>query len=155
MISKEHIITGAMLMLVTYTLGISLIGQAFPVGQTTRTLSSTGSIQIQTTAGIGIYYDYQGNTALTSVSWGTLQPGGSQAVIFYIKNEGSSATILSLQTSNWNPANASNYLNLNWNYNGQPINVNEVVQITLTISVASNIEGITNFSFDITIVGTG
>ncbi len=98
MISKEHIITGAMLMLVTYTLGLSLIGQAFPVDQTTRTLSSTGSIQIQTTAGIGIYYDYQGNTALTSVSWGTLQPGGSQAVIIYIKNEGSSATIISLHS---------------------------------------------------------
>ena len=152
--SKEYIITGAMLILVTYTLGLSLVSQAFPAGQTTRTLSSTGAIQIQTTAGIGVYSNVQGTTPLTSVSWGTLQPGGSQIVTVYIKNEGDSATTLSLETSNWSPTDAETYLGFSWNYNGYPINPDAVVQITLTISVASNIEGITNFSFDITIIGS-
>ena len=154
MVSKEYIITGAMLILVTYTLGLSLVSQAFPAGQTTRTLSSTGAIQIQATSGIGVYSDDQGTTPLTSVPWGTLQPGGSQNLICYIKNEGSSATTLSLETSNWNPASAANYLTLSWNYNGQPIDANAVVQITLTLSVDSGIEGITSFGFDITIVGS-
>ena len=154
MISKESIITSAMLILVTYTLGLSLVSQAFPAGQTTRTLSSTGAIQIQATAGIGVYSDQQGTTPLTSVPWGTLQPGGTKILTVYIKNEGSTSTTLSLETSNWNPTAAENYLGLGWNYNGDPINPDAVVQITFTLTVASNIEVITTFGFDITIVGS-
>jgi len=154
MISKESIITSAMLILVTYTLGLSLVSQAFPAGQTSTTLSSTGAIQIQTSAGIGVYSDVQGSTPLTSVSWGTLQPGGSQNVICYIKNEGSAATTLSLETSNWSSTAAENYLDLSWNYNGNPIDPDAVVQITLTLTVAANIEGVSTFSLDITIVGS-
>ncbi len=154
MVSKEYIITGAMLILITYTLGLSLVSQAFPAGQTTQTLSSAGTIQIQTTAGIGVYSDVQGTTPLTSVPWGTLQPGGNKIVTLYIKNEGIAATTLSLETSNWNPTAAETYIGLGWNYNGAPIAPDAVVQITLTLSVASNIEGITTFGFGITIVGT-
>ena len=56
--SKEQIITAAMLLLITYTLSLSCISQAFPEGQESKTISSTGTIQIQTTTGIGIYHDY-------------------------------------------------------------------------------------------------
>ena len=154
MIRKEYIITGAMLTLITYTLGLSLVSQVFPAGQTSQTFSSTGAIQIQTTAGIAVYSDSQGNTPLTSVSWGTLQPGESKNVICYIKNEGNTPITLTLQASNWSPAAAPNYFALSWNYNNQPINPDQVVQVTLTLSVASNINGITNFGFDITIVGS-
>ena len=154
MASKESIITGAIIILITYTLGLSLISQAFPASQTTQTLSSSGSIQIQTTANIGVYHDIGCTTPLTSLAWGTLQPGGSQAIVCYIKNEGSSALTLSMYPSGWAPPEAADYLTLSWNYNGYPINPNAVVQVTFTLSVDGSIEGITNFSFDITIVGT-
>ena len=154
MVNKEFIITSAMLLLITYTLGLSLVTQAFPAGQATKTLSSAGTIQIQTTAGIGVYSNAQCNTQLTSVSWGTLQPGGNQIAICYIKNEGNTPITLSLQASNWSPSSASNYLALSWNYNNQPISPDQVVPITLTLSVDSNIVGITNFGFDITIIGS-
>jgi len=153
MTRKEVVVTGAMIMLVTYTLGLSLVSQAFPADQTTTTLSSAGTIQIQTSAGLGVYQEDSGSVVLSSVSWGTLQPGESQNVICYIKNEGNSATIISLDTSNWSPTNAESYLNLNWDYNGYPIAPDAVIPITLTLSVDSNIEGISTFSFDITIVG--
>jgi len=153
MISKESILTGAMLILVTYTLGLSLVSQAFPAGQTIRTLSSTGTIQ--TTAGIGVYSNAQGSTPLTSVPWGTLQPGGSQSVTFYIKHEGSTATTLSLETSNWSSTAAETYLDLSWNYTtGTQIDPDAVVEITLTLTVDANIQGVETFSFDITIVGS-
>jgi len=143
-----------MIILITYTLGLSLVSQAFPATQTIKTLSSTGSIQVQTTAGIGIYSDVQCNSPLTSMAWGTLEPGGSQAVVCYIKNEGDAATTLSMYDSNWYPSNAEDYLSLSWNYNGQPINKDNSVQVTFTLSVSASIAGITSFSFDITIVGT-
>ena len=147
-------ITGAMLILVTYTFGLSLISQAYPAGQATKTLSSTGSIQIQTTTGIGVYSDSGCNTELTSVPWGSLQPGGSQQVVCYIKNEGTAAATLSLTTDNWTPASASTYIHLTWNYDEQSLSADEVVAVTLTLSVDSNIEGITSFGFDITIAGS-
>jgi len=153
MVRKESIIIGSMLMLITYTLCLSLVTQAFPAGQSSKTFSSAGTIQIQTTTGIGVYSNSQCSTQLTTVSWGTLQPGGNQNAICYIKNEGNTPITLSLQASNWSPTSASNYLALNWNYNNQPITPNQVVQVTLTLSVASNIAGITNFGFDITIIG--
>jgi len=156
MVSKESIITGAMLILITYTLGLSLVSQAFPATQTGKTLSSTGSIQIQTTYGIGVYSDFGCTTPRTSMSWGTLEPGGSQNVICYIKNEGSAATTLSMYASNWDPESlaTSNYLVLSWNYDSNPIDPDAVVQITFTLTVSPDITGITTFSFDITIVGT-
>jgi hypothetical protein len=152
MVSKETIITGAMIILITYTLGLSLVSQAFPATLTSKKLSSTGSIQ--TTADIGIYSNPQCSTPLTSLSWGTLEPGQSQAIACYIKNEGSSALTLSMYPSGWDPAEAQTYLTLNWNYNGASINPDAVVPITFTLSVDESIEGITSFSFDVNIVGT-
>ena len=154
MVSKESIITGAMIILVTYTLGLSLVSQAFPATQTTQTLSSSGSIQIQTTADLGVYSDPACTIPLTSLSWGTLQPGGSQTHSCYIKNEGDTALTLSLQTTGWNPAIAENYLNLSWNYNGASIGAGAVIHVTFTLSVDAGITGVSTFSFDITIVGT-
>jgi len=154
MMSKESIITGAMLILITYTLSLSLVSQAFPAAQTSKTLSSAGSIQIQTTVGIGVYSDSECTIPRTAMAWGTLVPGGSQNVVCYIKNEGSAASALSMYASNWSPASAENYLTLNWNYDSNPISPDAVVQITFTLTVSSDITGITSFSFDITIVGT-
>jgi hypothetical protein len=152
--SKESIITGAMIILITYTLSLSLVSQAFPATQTNKTLSSTGSIQIQTTAEIGVYSNFQCTTPLTSLEWGTLEPGGSQNRDCWIKNEGSSALILSLETSNWSPAAAASYLSLDWDYTGGAIDPDDSVHITFTLSVDSGISGIETFGFNINIVGT-
>ena len=152
--SKESIITGAIIILITYTLSLSLVSQAFPATLTSKTLSSTGSIQIQTTAEIGVYSNFQCTTQLTSLSWGTLEPGGSQAIVGYIKNEGTTPLTLSMYPSGWNPTQAEDYLTLSWNYNGASLDPNEVVQVTFTLFVNESIEGITNFSFSVNIVGT-
>jgi hypothetical protein len=50
-----------------------------------------------------------------------------------------------MTTENWNPQNAPNYLTRNWNCNGQQLNPLEVVQITLSLTVSSSIQGIKNF----------
>jgi hypothetical protein len=61
---------------------------------------------------------------------------------------------LSLQTSNWSPTAAQNYLDLSWDYNGAYIAAGAAIHVTFTLSVDASIEGITTFSFDITIVGS-
>ena len=152
MVSKETLITGAMIILITYTLGLSLVSQAFPATQTSKKLSSTGSIQ--TSAEIGVYSNFQCTTPLTSLSWGTLEPGESQAIVCYIKNEGDTALTLSMYPSGWNPTEATDYLTLSWNYDGNPISPHTSVQVTFTLSVDASIEDITTFSFDVNIIGT-
>ena len=152
--NKETIITGAMILLITYTLCLSLVSQVFPATQTSKTLSNTGSIQIQTSEGIGIYSDFACSNVMESMSWGTLEPGTSRDIVCYIRNEGSDPTTLSLETSNWIPTEASTYLDLSWDYDDQPMSADDVIEVTFTLTVSASIDGITTFSFDITIIGT-
>lgn len=153
--SKEHIISIAMLLLITYTASLSFVSQAFPAGQQSHTLSSTGNIQIQATTGVGIYSNYQCTSELTSLSWGTLEPGETSTITCYIKNEGDTTIILSLETSNWSPSSASNYLACFWDYNGAQIAAGQVATVNLSLSASANTQGITNFGFDVTIIGSG
>jgi hypothetical protein len=151
--SKEYIITIAMLGLITYTIGLSLVSQAYPAGQAVTKLSSGGSIQITASEGLGVYSNYQCTDEMTVIDWGSLEPGATQTIIIYVKNEGDSPATLSLETSNWIPSSSSEYLTLNWNYYNQVINSDSSTQVALTLSVDPSITGIENFSFDISIVG--
>lgn len=149
--SKEAIITVSMITLIIYTLTLSLVGQAFPAQQTTKTLSSTGTIQ---TVGVGVYSDSQLTTPVTAITWGTLEPGASQDFVCYIRNEGNAPSTLTLAISNWSPPAASSYLTLSWDYTGQSINPGSAVLVTFTLEVDPSITGITTFGFDITIIGS-
>ena len=84
-----------------------------------------------------------------------VEPGSSTSVTVYIKNTGNSPVTLTLDTENWNPSSASNYMSLSWDYNGQSIDAGGVVQVELTLTVYSNVTGITDFNFDIVITGSG
>jgi hypothetical protein len=117
-------------------------------------LYSHGSIQIQT-IGVKAYSDASCTTPVSDVAWGTLTPGLSSTNIIYIKNEGTSSLTLSLDTTNWNPTNAPNYITLNWDYGGQTIAPDQVIQIIFTLSVSQTINGINDFNFEIIIDGTG
>jgi hypothetical protein len=110
------------------------------------TIGSTGSIKA---IGVGVYWDSSCTNEVTSLDWSIIEAGSSDTKMVYIKNAGNTAAILSLDTGNWNPSNAADYISLAWNYDGLPIAVDDVAQVTLTLTISSSISGITNFSFDI------
>jgi len=83
-----------------------------------------------------------------------LDSGSSKNATYYIRNEGKKALTLSMYTSNWNPSDASGYTTLSWDYDGQPIDPNEVVQMMFTLSTSAGVERTTSFSFDFTIAGS-
>lgn len=149
---KERMVVGAAVALILYTAVLGALGPAMSAVQSNRTISNAGSVKA---IGVGVYWDQACSNPVTSISWGTIDPGSSVNKTVYIKNTGNNAATLSLTTSNWSPSNASSYLTLSWDYNGQPINVNAVIQVKLTLSVLSSISGITSFSFDITIIASG
>lgn len=115
------------------------------------TLPNLGTVKAM---GVGVYWDSGCSNSVASVNWGTVEPGSTNDVTVYIKNEGNAAETLSSTAENWNPSTASAYMSLSWDYAGQVIDVGEVVPVTLSLSVSDAIEGITSFSFDIVIIGS-
>jgi hypothetical protein len=115
-------------------------------------LSSVGTVKA---LGVGIYWDNACSQTVSSIDWGLAEPGAVKNVTVYMRNEGNAPITLSLQTVNWNPANATDYISLSWNYGGQAIGQNQVLAVTLSLSISSNIQGITTFSFDIVVAGSG
>jgi len=141
----------ATLILIGCALSLSTLTQVMSSMQTNMNISNTGSVK---TVGVGVYWDSGLTNKVSSIDWGMLEPGSNVTKTVYIRNEGNAAATLSMATSNWNPSNTSNYLTLTWNYSGQTLNVNEAVQVKLTLTASSSIAGITSFSFDITITAT-
>ena len=140
---------------------VLLVSEAF-LGQFSsfRLISSKGNIQ--TPPNIGIYWDSNGTNATSSIEWGSVEPGLTKNVTVYIFNEGNGKAYLSLNTTDWEPANISRYMNLTWNYNGAAIYPDEAIKVTLTLSAASSPDFINylitydvkGFNFDIIINAT-
>lgn len=115
-------------------------------------ISSSGVIA---SVNLAVYWDNTCTNSVTAIDWGTISPGGSKSVQVYVKNSGNIPITLSLSTESWNPSNAGNYITLTWDYiSGTKIQPGSVQKITLTLVVSSNVQGITNFSFNIVIAGT-
>ena len=126
--------------------------QVEPNDQTSSTIFNIGSLKV---IGIGAYWDDSSTNRVNGIEWGILEPGVQKSFVMYFFNEGNFAVTLSMSTSNWTPSVASTYLTLGWDYNGQSIKAGENLQVTLTLSVRESITGITDFSFDMIVVGTG
>ena len=116
------------------------------------TLPGAGTVKA---IGVGVYWDSDCTNQVTTIDFGLIEPGSTKNVAVFIRNEESSPAMLSLETENWNPSNATDYMSLTWDDAGEVIDVDEVVQVTLSLSVSDTIEEITNFSFDIVIIGSG
>jgi len=119
---------------------------------TQKTISGAGTIKA---VGIGVYWDQQCTNVTSSLNFGLLDPGQSKSFTLYLKNNGNAPLTLSMTTQNWNPSTASSYMTLTWNYGGQQISSNQVLQFAITLSISPSITAISSFSFDIIITGTG
>ena len=150
--NREKVVAAAIVSLVAYTLALGVLNLAVSPVQTESRISSGGAVKA---IGVMVYSDVSCNNRLSSIDWGALEPDESKNVTCYIRNEGNSAVTLSLSTENWNPSNASQFLTLNWNYEGQFIDPGDVIEVTFTLAVSASVSDITDFSFDIVIVGSG
>ena len=116
-----------------------------------RSVQSRGAIKA---VNVGVYWDSGCTNASASIGWGLLSPGAAGNVTLYVRNEGNLPVRLGLSTQGWSPANASSYISLGWNAEGQVLAVGNVTSATLTLSVSSGISGIIDFSFTVVITGT-
>jgi len=110
-------------------------------------IGSRGTVII--TVDVGVYWDGNCTEYVTTIGWGTIEPNYVKNVTMFVRNEGNVDVILFLDVVNWAPPEASGYMTLGWDYANQTLEPDEVFEVTLTLSVSSDIEGISNFGFDI------
>ena len=130
--------TAIVLILAGYLIAVGFLGSS--------TVTSTATINGNM---LGIYWDLGCTQGVDSISWGTLYVGSSRTVSMHIRNEGEATIHLSLTTTDWQPAEASEVLSLDWNYDGRKLYPNEVVPIGLRLSLSPDPKGLTSFGFNI------
>jgi hypothetical protein len=116
-----------------------------------RNLSNTATV---TVLGLGVYWDSACTNNVTSIAWGTISPGASADEYVYIRNEGTGTGTISMTYGNFTPAAAASYMTLTWNCSGYSLARSAVVSAKFTLTVASGVTGITDFSFLIVLQAT-
>ena len=139
-------ITTVVLMVSVSTLGLLTINQ---------TLSSQGTVTIVSTPNLAIFSDSQCTQSLSAIDWGSITPGTPVTKTIYVKNTGNVPLTLSMSASNWSPTAATNSMALTWNKQNSALAVDQSTSAVLTLTVNPNISGITSFSVNIVIAGTG
>jgi hypothetical protein len=148
--AMRKISTGAIIAIVM--LGLVLTLTTAGLLSMSQSLSSSGSI---TTVNVGVYSDSACTLPLTSISWGTISPNSTVTRTIYVKNTGNTQITLSMTTNGWSPTSANGPITLTWNREGTTLSAGASVAATLTLTVSSSISGITTFSVNIVITGTG
>lgn len=151
MSTDSSIPTSRLIILLILIAGLSAAFIAYGAITGSFTFNNVGYIRA---IGVDVYFDPECTNQTTTINWGYLQPGESKNITVYIKNNGTVAMVLSHTVQNWSPASAENYITFSWDGDGKTVEAGEVTPVTLTISVAENIEGITTFSFEIVIIGS-
>jgi hypothetical protein len=111
-----------------------------------RTMSASGIIA---SVHLDVFADPAGDTPLAHVAWGVLHPGNTVTQILYIANTGNQATILQLATANWSPSSASQYVTLSWDYTQEIIHPDDMLPVTLSLTLAADVQDLHEFRFDI------
>ena len=148
---QDKIVVIATILFLSYTLSLSLLGPVVSSLQTNKTIGSSGSIRA---IGVGVYSDSGCTTPLKSLNWGTISPNSTQNIMCYVKNTGNTTLTLSMSASNWNPANCTKFMTISWNLQNATLNAGQNKQAAFTLAVSPSIQGITNFSFNVTIIGS-
>ena len=104
---------------------------------------------------VGVYWDPAATSEATTINWGELPPGATEALTLFVTNEDvTGPCFLFMMTQDWSPPNAASYITLTWNYDNTKLAPSATRPVILTLHVAASIRGITDFTFAIVIMGT-
>jgi hypothetical protein len=145
--TNEKVLVGALI--------ATIIIAGIIIGLTrTQTIHNIGTIN---SLGFFVWADQNRTTLLSSIDWGSLNPGDLKGVTGWAQITGTVNVSLSFITWNWNPTTAQQYLVFGWNLTGQIYQPGQVFPLQLTLQAFSNATGITSFtsfSFDINMTAT-
>jgi hypothetical protein len=158
----------SIIMLAIVVVGLGLALDSYGVIYSKVAVDSSGSIVTtvtyadpssstspETQGTLKVYSDSACTVPVTAVNWGSIAPGGTTSQVVYLKNTANVPLTLSLTTANWNPTAAASSLVISWDKQATVLSAGQSVAATMTLSVASSVSGITTFSTQIIIAGTG
>jgi hypothetical protein len=145
-IKEKYMIKPLAVMLIVAALTLTLV--VFALLQYSVRIGGRGTVKA---VSVGVFWDSNCTNRVSFIDWGMVEPGPMNNVTVYVRNEGNVAASIYLTTENWDPPNASDYLTLSWNYEGQQLSPQEVIPAILTLTVSPSVQGIESFSFDIII----
>ena len=131
--SKRTILLILLVAVITIALSttISILSERI----TTLKVPSLGTVK---TLGVKAYWNRKLENKTETIDWDTISPGSSKNFTLYLRSISTTETTLNLNTTNWNPANISEYMNLSWNYNGTILPRGGIIQVTLTLTASSS-----------------
>jgi hypothetical protein len=107
------------------------------------------------TVNVGVYSNTACTQTVSSIAWGTMNPGTSTVQTVYVKNLGSVTMTLNMTSNSWTPSNSPTYMSLTWNAENASVAAGSSVQANFTLTISPSITGISAFSFNIVITGSG
>jgi hypothetical protein len=107
-----------------------------------------------TTINVEVYSESSCTQTCNTINVGELNPGSTTTKIIYVKNTGTVPETLSMTVSDWNPPAASSLIDITWNQQNTVLDAGQSIQAVLTLEAASNTGGFTNFSCNVTFIGT-
>jgi len=117
-----------------------------------RTIEIRGAMKA---VDVEVYWDSGFTDVVTAINWAILEPDVSLTKTVYVKNTGNAPLTLSMTSSDWDPPEAETHIVLSWNKEDVVVEPGAAVLAVLTLAVSAAISGVTDFSFNITIEGTG
>jgi hypothetical protein len=147
--AMQKLQVGAVLAVAMTVIAVSVLASSLLMSS--QTIPNTGNV---IAVGVGVYWDSSCTNNVTNIDWGIMEPGSSVKFTVFIKSEGTEAVKLNVTTANWSPPIASSEIFLTWNRENYVLDSGLVVETLLTLSVSSDISGISSFNFDIVITGT-
>jgi hypothetical protein len=103
---------------------------------------------------IGVYWDQACTRPVSSIVWGNLSLGQTDNVTLYVRNEGNETAFLTEVATDWNPIQASQYLNFSWDIHKRKIDPNSTISVTQTLQVSMQARDISTFGFTINFYGS-
>ncbi len=117
-----------------------------------RTIPSSGLV---VAVNVGVFSDSACTLNVTMIDWGTVYPGESVSRLVYVENGGNVPLTLSMNATGWNPFGASGQIGVSWDREGFALMAGQSIAASLTLVVSPGISGVTNFSVNVVITGSG
>lgn len=126
--------TNALLIIITIIISVTANSSIAILLSTKNNLTvlSKGNLK---TIGIEVYSDPNREQKIESINWNDVWLGTTKNVTIYIRSISNYKISLNLKSTEWNPDIFSEYATLSWNYNGTTINPNDIVEVTLTLTI--------------------
>jgi hypothetical protein len=101
-----------------------------------------------------VYWERACINEVPSINWGYVEPGSSNTVTIFVRNEGAAPVSVNLATDDWNPTPVASYVTFDADLESYRLSPQSVLEVDLTLAVSPDVAGISDFSFDIVITGS-